>query len=121
MLEQLNSGVNWAAVFYLITGIGCLIILDRALGISFPDFFRIMFREFRWLATRPISQGSINAVTILTVGAICMFYFVLDPVRHALQLVGGHGHSNTVFEFIAVIVLVGAIGLMSARLVGPPK
>jgi len=50
-----------------------------------------------------------------------MFYFVLDPVRHALQLVGGHGHSNTVFEFIAVIVLVGAIGLMSARLVGPPK
>jgi hypothetical protein len=92
-----------------------LIVLDKALGISFGAFFR----EFATLLRRgPVTRAKSNAILIIILGAICAFYFFVEPVRGLLSLVNAvqsRAGDNDAYVLIGCLLVIGISGLLSVR------
>jgi predicted membrane metal-binding protein len=110
-----GSEVNWPIIIYVIFAVIILLVLHHGLGISFPQIFAVMAKEFRSLSRGQNNRGSLNAALILCLAVLCAFYFLVEPVRKLIELYSemAESHNAPAFEFLTALFLIAVVGILS--------
>ena len=115
MVEQLVNQVNWPAVFYVCFALFVLVILENVIGLSFVKFFAGISREIRSLLRQgPLDRAKINGITVIILGLIIAFYFLVEPVRKLVELTHEiRSAAEPTYVFLISLFVLAVTGYLS--------
>jgi hypothetical protein len=109
-------------VFYGAFALTALWFIVKKLDFSLTRLVKVVMKEFPQIAEPSWTRGALNAMGLIFLSIFLFLYFVLDRVRHLIELMhnmGGDSHSSVPYEFTLSIFLLGLFAFLSARSVPP--
>jgi hypothetical protein len=114
--NQLVTGVNWPGVFYFVLVVFMMIVVLKCFDSSPADIAGFLIREFGDLLERVPNRGAMNAVALVFIFTVIIFYLFIDPVRILIEIAHSvqHGaHQGPPYLFIASMFCLFVFGLIS--------
>lgn len=111
--HSVAQDVNWSLIFYITFAVIVMIVLDKAVGVSFPKLVQTVFREFREFSAAKFTAGAINMAGVLLVVALCAAYFLSSAMKDVIQfLAAAQGQELGEDGPGEMFCAIGAIGVL---------